>query len=264
MAEEGLKALVRRVSPWLEVHLASWTGSVGIPGQTWVEEDERGQWLVKILRSPADERGEPAGRLLRQATPEHLELHGTREEETKALVKEAQARAEALGLPLKFKGAELDLGRTFLRLFFTAPGRLDFRHLLRELSGELQLRVELRQLGPRDEARLLGGVGPCGRPLCCHSFLHHLRPIPLELAFEQQLFVSPERLTGACGRLRCCLAYERDLYLEALQGLPNPGAKVKIGGRTGKILAYNIFRRTAEVEWAGGGRSELPWDDLRP
>lgn len=263
MAEEGLKALVRRLGPWLEVHAAAWAGAVGMPGQIWVEDDGRGLWLVRVLRSPLAEPAEPAGRLLRKAAPEDLAAHQEREREVEDLRARAQALAKGAGLPLRFKGGELDLRRSFLRLYFCAPERVDFRKFLKDLEAALRVRVELRQLGPRDEARLLGLLGPCGRPLCCRTFLTRLQPIPLEFAFEQQLFVNPERLTGACGRLKCCLAYERDFYVDQLQGLPEPGKRVEVEGRRGKILAHNVFLRTAQIEWADGTRTEVPWDELR-
>ena len=263
MAEEGLKALVRRLGPYLEVHVAVWAGAVGMPGQIWVEDDGRGLWLVRILRSPLNEPGEPSGRLLRRATPEELRQHKALAEEAENLRIRAQSLAKEAGLPLRFKGGDLDLRRSFLRLYFSAEERVDFRKFLKDLEARLQVRVELRQLGARDEARLLGLVGPCGRPLCCRTFLARLQLVPLEFAFEQQLFVNPERLTGACGRLKCCLAYERDFYLEELAGLPEPGDRVELEGRKGKILAHNVFLRTTQIEWADGTRSELPWDELR-
>ncbi len=262
MAAEGLKALVKRLSPWPEVHIALWAGAVGLPGEIWVEEDKNGLWLVRILRSPLGERKEFSGRLMRAANDEDLRRY----KETLSLAEkfrsQAQKKAQALGLAVRFRAAELDLGHSFLRLYFIVQARTDFRQFLRAFSAEAQVRVELRQLGPRDEARILGLLGPCGRPLCCRTFLTQLRPIPLEFAFEQQLFLNPERLSGACGRLKCCLAYERDFYLQELQGLPEPGQRVEINGRPGKILAHNVFSRTTQVEWPDGTRSDVPWDEL--
>jgi len=263
LAEERVKALVRRLSPWPEVHMAAWGPAVGLPNEIWVEEDKNGLWLVRILRSPLTEKIEVGGRLLRKATQEEQSAYLRAREKAEEMRKSAQERAKSLGLPLKFQAAEMDLTLSFLRLFFSSLGRADFREFAKKFSAEVGMKVELRQLGPRDEARILGLLGPCGRPLCCRTFLTKLQPIPLEFAFEQQLFLNPERLTGACGRLKCCLAYERDLYLETLQGLPEPGAKIEIGGRTGKILSHNIFSRTAQVEWSDGTRSDVPWDELR-
>lgn len=227
-----------------------------------MEEDKYGLWLVRILRSPLTERMEVSGRLFRPASPADFQVHEEGCAIAERLRLQAQAEAKTRGLPLKFQAAELNLGRDFLRLFFSAESRVDFRQFLRDFSNAVQIRVELRQLGLRDEARILGLVGPCGRPLCCRTFLVHLRPIPLEFAFEQQLFLNPERLSGACGRLKCCLAYEREFYLQALQGLPEPGDRVELHGRTGKILAHNLFARTTQIEWSDGTRSDVPWEEL--
>lgn len=263
MAEEGLKALVRRLGPYPEVHAAVWAGAVGMPSQVWVEDNSRGLWLVRVLRSPFSGAVEAAGRLLRRATPAEMAEQKALEQEAERLRIRAQGMAKAAGLPLRIKGGEIDLSRSFLRLYFYATERVDFRKFLKSLEAELKVRVELRQLGPRDEARLLGLVGPCGRPLCCRTFLTRLQLVPLEFAFEQQLFVNPERLTGACGRLKCCLAYERDFYLDRLKGLPEPGQRVELEGRRGKILAHNVFLRTTQIEWSDGTRSEISWDELR-
>lgn len=233
---------------------------MGRTGQLWVEDDGRGVWLVEVLRSPVQDGGaEPEGTLLRRAGQADLERHSRRREEVPQLIAQAQEQVQKQGLPMRLVSGELDLERRFLRLYFTSPGRVDFRKLLRELGSQLGMRIELRQVGPRDVARLLGGVGPCGRPLCCRSFLRQLRPIPLEIAFDQQLFFSPERITGYCGRLMCCLAYEHSQYLEALQGLPKVGQRVTLDGRQGKVAGINIFRNTVSVTWQDGTREEVPW-----
>ncbi|MGC9530161.1 MAG: PSP1 domain-containing protein [Candidatus Bipolaricaulaceae bacterium] len=263
MAEERLKALVRRFSPLPDVHLAVWGAMVGRTGQRWVEDDGRGLWQVQVLRSPVRNGEEPQGTLLRPAGEGDEQRFQGRREETETLTQRAQQAAAALELPMQFITGEMDLERRFLRLFFTAPGRVDFRELLRQLSRQFQMKIELRQVGPRDEARLLGGVGPCGRPLCCRTFLHQLRPIPLELAFDQQLFFSPERITGLCGRLMCCLAYEHAQYLEALEGVPKVGEKVHLHGRSGEVVGVNIFRGTVHVAWNDGGRAEIPCQEFK-
>ena len=262
MAEKRLKALVRRYGPQPEVHLSVWGGIVGRTGQIWIEDDGRGVWLVQVLRSPVHEQGEPEGTLLRPADESDHKRFRECESEVPGLISQAQSRASAQGLPMRFVSGELDLKRRFLRLYFTAPGRVDFRDLLRDLSKELKLRIEFRQVGPRDAARLLGGLGPCGRPLCCRSFLRQLRPIPLELAFDQQLFFSPERITGCCGRLMCCLAYEHAQYLEALRGLPKVGEKIVLEGRKGRVVGINIFRNTLTLAWEDGSRGEVQWEKL--
>lgn len=267
MAAEGIGALVRRLGPAGDLHPAAWGTAVGNPGETWVEEEARTLWLARVLRSPL-QPGSPRTHLVRLATENDLKAHQARQAEAEELRRAAQARASAQGLPMRLVGAELDLERTFLRLSFTAPSRVDFRELLRELGGAFRLRIELHQVGPRDAARILGEVGPCGRALCCRTFLHRLRPVPLELAFEQGLFLSPERLTGVCGRLTCCLTYEHEQYREALEGMPKVGAKVELGGRTGKVISLNVFQGTFTVQWPDGTRSEhrgsVPEDGVPP
>ena len=264
MAAEKLGALVRRLSPGWDLHPSAWAGSVGNPGETWVEEEAHTLWLAKVLKSPLVSPGAPRAHLVRRATPADLDAHRARAAEGEDLRRAAQDRAKALALPMRFVGAELDLERTFLRLHFTAPERVDFREFLRELGAAFRLRIELHQIGPRDAARILGEVGPCGRPLCCRTFLHKLKPVPLELAFEQQLYLSPERLTGACGRLMCCLAYEHEQYRDALEGLPKMGARIEVGGRTGKVVALNVFQRSFTVQWSDGTRTELNGAALDP
>jgi len=263
LAEERLKALVRRAGPQPDVHLSVWGRVVGKPGQYWIEDDGRGVWLVKVLRSPARDGGDPVGTLVRPAQPSDEQRYRQRAAQVPELIATAQEKVRKQGLPMQLLTGELDLEGRFLRIFFTAPGRVDFRELLRELSKALGMRIELRQVGPRDVARLLGGVGPCGRPICCRTFLRQLRPIPLELAFDQQLFFSPERITGCCGRLMCCLAYEHSQYLEAMEGMPKVGAKVELKGRRGKVTAINIFRSTLTVAWEDGTREEVPWEQWR-
>jgi hypothetical protein len=128
---------------------------------------------------------------------------------------------------------------------------------MRDLAARFGTRIELRQMGARDEARLKGGIGRCGLLICCHRYLHDPKPIRMELAYDQELFVSPERITGVCGRLMCCLAYEHDTYRSELATLPKLGALVEWEGKSGKIISHNIFRRTITVLTEAHERLEL-------
>lgn len=263
MAAEKLGALVRRLGPTCDIHLTVWDGTVGNPGELWIEEESRTPWLAKVLKSPIYNPNNPRAHLTRPASAADLEAHQACAAVADDLRRSAQEQAVLRSLPMRFLGAELDLDRTFLRLHFSAPDRVDFREFLRELGTAFKMRIELHQVGPRDAARILGEVGPCGRALCCRTFLNKLRPIPLELAFEQQLFLSPERLTGACGRLMCCLAYEHEQYREALAKLPKYGSRVHVDGRTGKVVALNVFQGAFTVQWSDGTRAEIHADRLR-
>lgn len=259
MAEASPKALVSKLGPLPAVHLAEWRGTVGCPGQVWVEDDGLGQWLVRVLRSPVWGAGEIKGELVRAANAADRERFAARHAEVAALERTAQEEANGLHLSMKFVAGETDLEQRHVRLFFTAPARVDFRELCRRLGRAFGARVELRALGMRDTARTLGEIGPCGRPLCCRTFLGDLCPIPLGLAFDQGLTVSPERITGVCGRLMCCLRYEHEQYVEAMQGLPKVGEGVEVEGRQGKVVGVNAFRGTVSVQWSLGPREEIPW-----
>lgn len=156
----------------------------------------------------------------RPATDEHLardETNRRRRAEGRAIAKRLIRKHE---LPMKVIGVDyLDTDNVF-KIYFTAPHRVDFRALVRDLARGIKARVELRQVGPRDEARLQGGIGPCGRDLCCATFLKDFEPVSVRMAKEQDLPVNPLRIAGACGRLMCCLKYEHPLYVKAHERMP--------------------------------------------
>jgi cell fate regulator YaaT (PSP1 superfamily) len=139
-------------------------------------------------------------------------------------------------------------------IYFAAPHRVDFRELVRELARSLRARVELRQVGPRDEARLQGGIGPCGRDLCCATFLRDFEPVSVRMAKEQDLPVNPMRIAGACGRLMCCLKYEHPLYAEFRERAPRLGAAVDSPEGTGTVVGYNVPSDRVIVKLAEDGR----------
>jgi len=196
-------------------------------------------------------------RVVRPATPADLDAFPrnlTDAEEVLSATREAVSRN---GLPMHLVAAEYTLDRSDLRIYFTAPHRVDFRNLLRELAARYGVRIELRQMGARDEARLKGGVGRCGRVVCCHTFLGEPKPVPMELAYDQELFVSPERITGICGRLMCCLAYEHEAYKREVGRMPKLGMWVSAGEKRGKVIAHNIFRGTVTLLTDGQERIEV-------
>ena len=130
-------------------------------------------------------------------------------------------------LPMKVIAVDYIAAAAQLVIYFSAPQRVDFRALVRDLSGRLRAKVELRQVGPRDEARLQGGIGPCGRDLCCSTFLKDFEPVTIRMAKDQDLPVNPMRIAGACGRLMCCLKYEHPLYMDFKEKAPQLGARVE-------------------------------------
>ncbi len=161
-------------------------------------------------------------------------------------------------LPMKVIGVDyLDRDDVY-KIYFSAPHRVDFRALVRDLARSMRARVELRQVGPRDEARLQGGIGPCGRDLCCATFLKDFEPVSVRMAKEQDLPVNPLRIAGACGRLMCCLKYEHPLYAEAHRRMPALGERVTTESGSGQVVARNVPADTVTVRMDDGRRCACP------
>ena len=188
------------------------------------------------------------------ATDEHL----TRDEANRARRAEGRVVARRLirehGLPMKVIGTDyVDTGNV-LTVYFSAPHRVDFRALVRDLAARLRVRVELRQIGPRDEARLQGGIGPCGRDTCCSTFLKDFEPVSVRMAKDQQLPVNPLRIAGACGRLMCCLKYEHPLYQDFRESAPKIGASVDTPDGPGQVVGHSVPADSVVVRLSADGR----------
>jgi cell fate regulator YaaT (PSP1 superfamily) len=158
-------------------------------------------------------------------------------------------------LPMKVTAVDYVSSGNVFTVYFSAPHRVDFRSLVRDLSSRLQARVELRQVGPRDEARLQGGIGPCGRDLCCATFLKDFEPVSVRMAKDQDLPVNPLRIAGACGRLMCCLKYEHPLYQEFHRTAPGTGAHVDTPSGEGVVVGHNVPSDSVVVKLTADGRT---------
>ncbi|HEU5420193.1 MAG TPA: regulatory iron-sulfur-containing complex subunit RicT [Streptosporangiaceae bacterium] len=166
----------------------------------------------------------------------------------------ARRQVREHGLPMKIVAVDyLDEPNVFT-IYFGAPHRVDFRELVRDLAGRLRARVELRQIGPRDEARLQGGIGPCGRDLCCATFLKDFEPVSVRMAKDQDLPVNPLRIAGACGRLMCCLKYEHPLYQDFRKQAPKVGASVETPEGAGTVVGHNVPADKVVVKLTEDGR----------
>ena len=176
----------------------------------------------------------------------------------KLIVDENKAAAEEAYYMLP-KGCEhkldmklVDVSYTFDRnkvvFYFTADGRVDFRDLVKDLAAIFRTRIELRQIGVRDEAKMLGGIGPCGRMLCCSTFLGDFEPVSIKMAKDQNLSLNPTKISGLCGRLMCCLKYENDEYESAKEMLPDLGEMINTPGGKGKVVGLNILERVLQIE----------------
>ena len=158
-------------------------------------------------------------------------------------------------LPMKVVGVDHAPETNRTTIYFTAPHRVDFRALVRDLGATLSCRVELRQLSPRDEARVQGGIGSCGRDLCCATFLKDFEPVSIRMAKDQDLPLNPLRISGACGRLLCCLKYEHPLYVKAQETVPPRGSEVDTPEGPGRVVEVNVPSETVKVRLRDGGRT---------
>lgn len=164
-------------------------------------------------------------------------------------------------LPMKMVSAEFSFDGSSLVFFFTADKRVDFRELVRDLARTFRTRIELRQIGVRDEAKLIGGIGSCGRELCCSTHLTDFRPVSIKMAKQQDLPLSPMEISGLCGRLLCCLAYENDFYTEARRILPKRGEFVNTSHGRGRVLSSNVVKQTVQIMLDSEVTVEVPWSD---
>jgi cell fate regulator YaaT (PSP1 superfamily) len=151
-------------------------------------------------------------------------------------------------LDMKLVDVEYTFDRNKVIFYFTADGRVDFRELVKDLAAIFRTRIELRQIGVRDEAKMLGGIGPCGRMLCCSTFLGDFDPVSIKMAKDQNLSLNPTKISGLCGRLMCCLKYENDEYETAKEALPDLGEIIETPHGSGKVVGINILERVLQVE----------------
>jgi len=217
--------------------------------------------LGLVLTEPREisDREAPADlkHILRKATQDDLsraEQNVVREED--ALIVAAE-KVSVHGLPMKLIKAEMTLDGSKIVFHFSAEGRVDFRALVRDLARTLHCRVELHQVGVRDEAKLTGGLGPCGRLLCCASFLTEFDPVSIRMAKAQDLSLNPQKISGACGRLMCCLAFEYQHYQEKRRGLPKIGARITTEHGEGKLTEINVMQDSAVISLEEGRRLVL-------
>ncbi|WP_003540793.1 PSP1 domain-containing protein [Desulfotomaculum nigrificans] len=209
---------------------------------------EYGEVVVGPREVPEDEVVAPLKQVIRKATPEDDQLVQANKEKEKKAFQVALEKIAAHGLPMKLIGVEQTFDGNKIIFYFTADGRIDFRELVKDLAAVFRTRIELRQIGVRDEAKMIGGLGCCGRELCCASWLADFAPVSIRMAKEQNLSLNPTKISGICGRLMCCLKYENDVYEEAKEGYPEVGTQVVAPEGEGKIVSINIFRKTVSVE----------------
>ncbi len=228
-------------------------------GALVILEVDRGIDMGRVLaKLPPDEEnlGQCVGGYLREATPEDRERAAENEGFQREVLRYCRERIESRKLDMELTACEAQLDRNRIRIYFTADQRTDFRGLVRDLAANYRARIEMRQIGIRDDARYKGGLGICGRELCCSSFLDDFQSVTLKMVRTQNLSLNPSKVSGTCGRLMCCLAYEADFYQKARKDYPQPGQTVKIAGAPREVTAVDIFHGTVMVREEGASEAE--------
>ena len=195
-----------------------------------------------------DEIVHPLKKLIRKATKEDRRRLEENKRKEKEALKICEQKVTEHGLEMKLVDVEYTFDNSKILFYFTADGRVDFRALVKDLASVFRTRIELRQIGVRDESKMLGGLGVCGRPFCCSSFLGEFHPVSIKMAKEQGLSLSPTKISGTCGRLMCCLKYEQDAYTDLLKHTPKVGAIVKTPLGRGLVVETNLLARTLRVK----------------
>ena len=194
-----------------------------------------------------DDINKPLKKVIRVATEEDVKNMLENKEKEKEAFKICEGKIEAHGLDMNLVDVEYTFDRSKLLFYFTSDGRVDFRELVKDLAGTFRTRIELRQIGVRDESRMVGGFGICGRPFCCNTFLNDFQPVSIKMAKEQGLSLNPTKISGTCGRLMCCLKYEQDTYEHLLRVTPKVGAIVDTPDGKGRVIENNLITGMLKV-----------------
>ncbi len=221
-------------------------------GDEVIVETARGTEFGKVALGPAevgdDEVVQPLKTVIRLATDEDKERDASNRQKEREAFMICREKIKEHGLDMKLIDVEYTFDNNKILFYFTADGRVDFRDLVKDLASVFRTRIELRQIGVRDETKIMGGIGVCGRPLCCHAFLSEFSPVSIKMAKEQNLSLNPSKISGVCGRLMCCLKNEEDTYEYLNSRLPAVGDEVTAGdGLTGEVNSVDVLRQTVKI-----------------
>jgi len=237
-------------------------------GDVCAVETEKGSMVGRVAVGPMVlAEGCPRelhGRVIRKALPVDFERHKRLQGRKQRAMKTCREKIAARGLVMKLVNVEFVEHANKVIFYFTADGRVDFRELVKDLAAQFRKRIEMRQIGVRDEARMVGGLGSCGRHLCCATFLRTLEPISIRMAKDQELTLNPTRISGLCGRLLCCLAYEHDHYKELRRRVPATGKMVKAPRGVGKVVKVNLLLERVTVQFDDDQQVEYPANEVEP
>lgn len=238
------------------------------PGDKVIVETERGRSMGTVItepvdQQPAEEQQELKG-ILRKATQEDSEIAARNSVKEKEAFDFCLSRVKERGMDMKLVTVEYLFDGSKAIFYFTADGRVDFRELVKDLAHQFHTRIEMRQIGVRDESKMVGGIGICGRELCCCTFLREFQPVSVKMAKEQSLALNPTKISGQCGRLLCCLEYEYDTYCNLKKGLPKCGKRVHCGSVEGEVVKVDILEGAVVVKTDDEQEVVLKGEDIRP
>lgn len=218
---------------------------------------EFGECVIGIKEINENDIVSPLKSVLRIATNEDIEKHFKNKDKEKDAFDICLKKIQEHGLTMKLIDVEYTFDNNKVIFYFTADGRVDFRDLVKDLATIFKTRIELIQIGVRDEAKMLGGLGPCGRPMCCSSFLGDFASVSIKMAKEQNLSLNPTKISGICGRLMCCLNYEQSTYEDIRKRMPKVGSIVKTSEGTGEVFSNNIVKESIKVKLKKGEEEVL-------
>lgn len=244
------------------------------PGNLKLEADDkvivdtaRGQEFGEVIQPPRElpenELVAPLKRVIRVATREDNEQEKRNQANEKKAFKTGLEKIKKHNLPMKLVETECLFDGSKMIFYFTAEGRVDFRELVKDLASTFKTRIELRQIGVRDEAKFIGGLGPCGRDLCCRLFLADFEPVSIKMAKEQNLPLNPIKISGICGRLMCCLKYETEFYEEFNKIAPRIGSQVETPEGDGRVVGYCAPKQRVIVEVENQRQVQIPLEDVK-
>lgn len=242
-------------------------------GDYVIAETSRGVEFGEVMTEPKDvpdsEIVQPLKKIIRKASASDFSREDENTQKEKQALSICQERILAHDLPMKLIDADYCFDGSQITFYFSSESRVDFRELVKDLAGALKTKVQLHQVGVRDEAKLFGGVGPCGRALCCATFMCGFEPVSMKMAKEQSLFLNPLKFSGTCGKLMCCLKYEYPIYKEVKSRMPALGSSVITPKGPGRIVDLNVIKETLSVELEDGiivqyPPSELTGEDGKP
>lgn len=218
---------------------------------------EYGTVVFGVKEIPDEELTHPLKPVLRKASAKDEKKVKENEAKIPDTMEKVQEKISARNLDMKLVGCEYSFDGKKLVVYFTADGRVDFRELVKDLAGEFHLRIELRQIGIRDEAKLLGGIAPCGRPCCCSSCMSEFAKVSIKMAKNQGLHLNPSKISGLCGRLMCCLEYENEYYADVYKKMPKLGGQVKTPEGNGVVISNDMLKLIVKVKISKPDGSEV-------